>query len=161
MPCFPARPPQLRSSLRGTERQHVQSLPSNATCGTCLSKRGVSRVLAADTVSTVESRSRLEPHRLRVQPQTRSVGMPCSATSRFLVSPPVQQSLFVDVSGMTTSPRRVLGTHICIKLQTTSTYSLLGISKGYEMVECAPCQLGYFGRSLHVPRFGVFRFCSH
>ena len=82
VPCFPAQPPQLRS-LRGTERQHVQSLPSNATCGTCLSKQCVSRVLAADTVSTVESRSPLEPHRLRVQPQTRSVGMPCSATSRF------------------------------------------------------------------------------
>ena len=87
LPNFPARPPQLRS-LRGTERQHVQSLPSNATCGICLSKRGVSRVLAADTVRSVESRSRLEPHRLRVQPQTRSVCTPRSATSRFLVSPP-------------------------------------------------------------------------
>ena len=87
--------------------------------------------------------------------------MPFSATSRFLVSPTVQQSLFVDVSGITTCPRRVLGTHICIKLQTSSAYSLLGISKGYEMVECTPCQLGYFGRSLHVPRFGVFRFCRH
>ena len=32
----------------------------------------------------------------------------------------------------------MLGTHRCIKPQTTSTYSLLGISKGYEMVECAP-----------------------
>ena len=35
------------------------------------------------------------------------------------------------------------------------------IQKGYETVECAPCQLGYFSRSLHVPRFGVFRFCRH
>ena len=39
--------------------------PQTQLVGLAFSKRGVSRVLAADTVSTVESRSRLEPHRLK------------------------------------------------------------------------------------------------
>ena len=50
-----------------------------------------------------------------------------------------QPGLFVDVSGITACLQRLIGTHTSTELQTTCTYPLTGLFKGYEVVECACC----------------------